>query len=153
MAVNTTIDEYKGISRYIFGINAVEQVGAEAKELTKGRNCLIITDPGVKKAGLVDRVKASLEKEGFHVDVYAEVVPELTLTSAKAVIGVARDKKSDILIGLGGGSSMDTAKVTSGALASPGSLDDYIDGEFPTEGIPVITIPTTSGTGHHQIEI
>lgn len=147
MAVNNTIHEYEGISRYIFGINAVKQVGTEAKELTEGRNCLIITDPGVKKAGLVDKVKAPLEKEGFHADVYAEVVPEPTLASAKAVIEIARDKKSDILIGLGGGSSMDTAKVASGALASPGSLDDYIDGEFPTEGIPVITIPTTSGTG------
>ena len=146
MAVDTNIYEYGGIGRYIFGVNASQQVGSEAKMLTDGRNCLIITDPGVAKVGLVDGVKSSLEKEGFHVDICAEVLPEPTVASIKAIVDVARDKKADILIGVGGGSSMDTAKATARALTSPGSLEDYIGQEFPTEGIPIITIPTTAGT-------
>jgi len=146
MAINTNIYEYGGIGCYIFGVNASLQVGSEAKKLTDGRNCLIITDPGVAKVGLVDGVKSSLEKEGFHVDVCAEVLPEPTIASIKAIVDVARDKKADILIGLGGGSSMDTAKVVGRALTSPGSLEDYIGKAFPTDGIPVITIPTTAGT-------
>jgi len=146
MAVDTNIYEYGGIGRYIFGVNASQQVGSEAKLLTDGRKCLIITDPGVAKVGLVDGVKSSLEKEGFHVDICAEVLPEPTIASIKAIVDTARDKKADILIGLGGGSSMDTAKATARALTSPGSLEDYIGQAFPTDGIPIVTIPTTAGT-------
>lgn len=146
MAVDTNIYEYGGIGRYLFGVNAVEQTGSEAKLLTDGRKCLIITDPGVAKVGLVDGVKSSLEKEGFHVDICAEVLPEPTIASIKAIVDTARDKKADILIGLGGGSSMDTAKATARALTSPGSLEDYIGQAFPTDGIPIVTIPTTAGT-------
>ncbi len=146
MAVDTNIYEYGGIGRYIFGVNASQQVGSEAKMLTDGRNCLIITDPGVAKMGLIDGVKSSLEKEGFRVDICTEVLPEPTMASIKVIVDIARDKKADILIGLGGGSSMDTAKVIAHALTIPCSLEDYIGQAFPTDGIPVITIPTTAGT-------
>ena len=146
MAAETTIYEYNGIGHYIFGVNAVERVGTEAKLLTDGRNCLIVTDPGIVKAGLVDKVKAPLEKEGFHVDICAEVEPEPTLDSLHAVVDAARAKKADILIGIGGGSSLDISKSASRTLKSPGPPEDYIGKAFPNESIPLITIPTTSGT-------
>jgi len=146
MAVDKNIYEYSGIGRYIFGVNASQQVGSEAKMLTDGRNCLIITDPGVAKAGLVDNVKSPLEKEGFHVDICTDVLPEPTLESIRAIIDIARSKKPDILIGLGGGSSMDTAKATSHALSSSGSLEDYVGKSFSENGVALITIPTTAGT-------
>lgn len=147
MALDTKVHVWTGISRFIFGVNAAEQTGSEAKLLTDGRNCLIITDPGVEKVGLVNNVKPSLEKEGFHVEVCAEVEPEPSLTSIKIITDIARKKKVDIIVGIGGGSSMDTAKIVASAVKMTEPLENYLTKALPVEGIPVIAIPTTSGTG------
>lgn len=150
MAVSETeagVFEYTSIGRVLFGANAVEQVGVEASVLVKGRNCLIVTDPGIVKAGAVDRIKISLEKEGFGVDVCDKGQPEPTLSAYQAVLEVAQAKDPDMLVGVGGGSALDIAKAVARALTSSRPLEEYLGKEFDTPGIPLITIPTTSGTG------
>jgi len=145
--VEQQVFEYASIGRVVFGVNAVEQVGLEASSLVEGRRCLIITDPGVTKAGLTDRVEASLKRQGFVVDLCDRVEPEPTVAVYEAVLDAARSSRPDILVGVGGGSALDVAKVVAKALTSAAPLETYLGMAFETEGLPLITVPTTSGTG------
>ena len=143
----TRIFEYTSIGRVLFGAHAAKHTGTEAASLVQGRKCLLITDQGVLQAGLIDAVESSLKTAGFNVDTCAEAKPEPSMANYEAVLQVARSKNPDLLVGVGGGSSLDIAKAVSRALTSPRTLEEYLGREFDTPGIPVITIPTTSGTG------
>ena len=143
---SSEISEYTSIGRALFGVNAQQQVGAEAQKLTKGRKCLVITDPGVEKARLIDGIESSLKEAGFTVSICGQVEPEPTIPGYKRVLEVAKGEKPDVIIGVGGGSSMDTSKTVARALLNPGTLEEYVGKDFPGPGIPLITIPTTSGT-------
>jgi len=138
---------FSSIERVLFGVNAIAQLGAEAKQLDVEKHCLIITDQGVEKAGLVKKVSKPLRKEDFHVEIYGKALPEPTIESVQEAVDYARKTKVDFIVGLGGGSSMDTAKTVGRALTNPGDLRQYLDGGFKEAGIPVIAIPTTAGTG------
>lgn len=138
---------YSSIGHVLFGVHAVEQVGTEASKLVAGRRCLIITDPGIVKAGLISRIEASLNKSAFSLRVCDRVEPEPRLSTYEEILEIARQEKPDIVVGVGGGSSLDVAKVISRALTSSKPLAEYVGQEFDTNGIPIITIPTTSGTG------
>lgn len=136
-------------ARVIFGVGAVNQLGTEIKRLGV-KNGLIVTDPGVPKAGLLEKAKGPLEKEGLKVDVYDKVEPEPPITSIERLLNLAKESKYEYFIGLGGGSSMDTAKAVSVLLNNPGSPEDYFAGgkkEFSKPGVPCVTVPTTAGTG------
>lgn len=138
---------YLSTRRVLFGVNAVKQVGLEAKQLSVGKNCLIVTDSGVVKAGLADRVVKPLKNEGFNVEVCDKAMPEPTLKSIVEIVDYAKKIEVNFVIGLGGGSSMDTAKLIAVAMTNPGDIKDYLTKNFSKPGIPCITIPTTAGTG------
>jgi alcohol dehydrogenase len=136
-------------SRVIFGIGTIERVGSEAKSM-KAQNVLIVTDVGVAKAGLADKVKEPLIKEGLKVEVWDQVEPEPTINSVERLLRYVKQGEFDVLIGVGGGSSMDVAKAVSVLVNNPGDPEDYFAGgkkEFTNVGVPCITIPTTAGTG------
>jgi len=136
-------------SLVIFGIGTVTRVGQEAKRLNAQR-VLIVTDPGVPKAGLLDRVREPLLKEGLEVEVWDEVEPEPSVVNVEKLLDFCRSSKFDLLVALGGGSSMDVAKAVAVLLNNPGAPEDYFPGgkkEFTKPGIPCIAIPTTAGTG------
>lgn len=85
---------------------------------------------------------------GFDVQVYSECVPEPTLRSMQEATDFAREVSPNFVIGLGGGSSIDNAKVISVALTNPGNIRDYLPpNNFSRPGVPCISIPTTSGSG------
>ncbi|MFB0501828.1 MAG: iron-containing alcohol dehydrogenase [Candidatus Bathyarchaeia archaeon] len=138
---------FSSIEKVRFGVDAVAQLGAEAKQLDVDKHCLIITDKGVEKAGLVDKASKPLRKEGFDVEVYSKALPEPTIESVQEAVDSARKTRVDFVVGLGGGSSMDTAKVVGRALTNPGDIRQYLDEGWKEAGIPVIAIPTTAGTG------
>lgn len=144
--IGSQVLEYGSIARVLFGIGAREQVGVEARNLTEGTKCLIITDPGVAKAHLADEIGESLKCEGFSVSICDEVEPEPSISAYKAVLEVAKKEKPDVIVGIGGGSSLDTSKTVARALINPGVLEEFINKEFPKPGVPLITIPTTAGT-------
>ncbi len=148
MSAETTsqIFEYESIARVLFGPEACKQTGEEACNLTEGKNALIITDPGVVKAGLLDEIKTSLAEERFAVGICANVVPEPTVSDFESVLAEARNNKPDVLIGVGGGSSLDVSKVVARGLTNSGALEDYVGEDWNSPGIPLITIPTTAGT-------
>ena len=112
------------------------------------RRAFLVTDPGLVAAGLIDAPAAALRAAGLHVTVYDRVQadpPEhVVLEAAQA----ARDDRADCVIGLGGGSSLDTAKLVPLLAANPQPLAD-IYGPQRARGprLPLIQVPTTAGTG------
>ncbi len=139
-------------ARVVVGTGSVEKVGREATRLlgSSGKKVLIVTDKGVSKVGLIDKVKPYLDKEGLNVTVYDELTAEPSMDSMSACVKFARDGNYNLIVGVGGGASMDTAKVAAGLLTNPGPLEQYAtpaEDRFKYRAAPKILIPTTAGTG------
>ncbi len=130
-----------------FGMNAVEKVADEAKRFNAKR-VLVICDPGVSKAGIAEQVKGIVEKAGLAAGTYCDVEPEPTIESLDRCVAAVKKGGYDLLIGVGGGSSMDTTKGAAVLTVNGGSIRDYfgID-KVPQKGLPYILIATTAGTG------
>jgi len=136
-----------------FGVGALDTLADEASKLVAKR-ALIVTDPGVYQAGLIDPIKEQLSKAELSVDIYSEAEPEPTFPKLNAAAEQLGKKGYDLLVGAGGGSSMDTAKALAILFAHGGKGQDYggID-KVPGPGVPVFTIPTTAGTGSEVTNI
>jgi len=133
--------------RIVFGPKAVDRIGEEVK-LFRGSDVLIVTDGTMVMVGNVDKIKAPLKEEGLKVEVYDKVEPDPRVETADDVAEIAREGGCDVVIGLGGGSSMDMAKVASIGKQVKGSVREYSGVEkVGKKGLPLICIPTTSGTG------
>jgi len=141
---------YDQPKRVIFGSNSVEQAGPEAKRLGAGK-VLIVTDLNVEKAGLASRVQASIEKGGMKTEVYNKISFEPTMDSMQNAVKFGRESPGvDVVVGVGGGSVVDTAKMVAGMLRNPGDPATYlspVEDRFIKGSAPKILIPTTSGTG------
>jgi len=130
-----------------FGVDSLNTLGEEARKLAAKR-VLIVTDPGVYNAGLVNPVKEQLLEAKLKVDVCSEAEPEPSVSKLNAMAEELHKESYDLLIGLGGGSSMDTAKGLSVLLTHGGNAQQYFGiNNVPGPGIPVFTLPTTAGTG------
>jgi alcohol dehydrogenase class IV len=138
---------FHSAGQLLFGRNAVRQVGDAARRLGANR-VLIATDEVLHRAGVVDRVRAPLLESGIAVDVFTGGEPEPSFRAADACINRAREFVPDAVLGLGGGSNMDLAKITAAVLAHGGSPRDYV-GEDMVRGpvLPLICVPTSAGTG------
>jgi alcohol dehydrogenase len=109
---------------------------------------LLVTDPGVKRAGLLDSIYASLESAGIKFDEVADVKPNPRSDDVNKVAELYRGKGIDGLLAVGGGSAMDAAKAISVLLTHEGRVEDY-EGAFALKApvLPIVAIPTTAGTG------
>jgi alcohol dehydrogenase len=109
---------------------------------------LIVTDAGMRAAGTVARVEQLLSVAGVNAGIYDGVTADSGTTLIEEAVGQAREIHADAIIGLGGGSSLDTAKAVAAMVTNSGSILDYIGiDKLPRKGIPVIAIPTAAGTG------
>ncbi len=136
-----------------FGVGSLDKLGSEASHLSV-KNACIITDPGVYKAGLTDPVKEQLSKAQISVDVFTEAEPEPTFARLNAIAAELGKESYDILIGVGGGSSIDMTKGVSAILAHGGRGEDYSGvNKIPGPVIPIVAIPTTSGTGSEATRV
>lgn len=139
--------DYFPRTRVVFGPGTVDRAGELAKELGAER-VFLVTDAGLVAAGHCARLEASLAAAGIEFRRYGEV-PEnpgsKDVSSCRAALG---DWQPDLLIGLGGGSSIDLAKGCNFVLAGGGRMEDYW-GVNKAKGklLPLIAIPTTAGTG------
>jgi len=132
-------------TKIIFGPGAVEEVVAEAKRF--GRKVFLVAGEIIRKIGLLEKVEEPLRKNGFEVE-YFTSEPEPRIEIAKSVTEAVRKQKYDVVIGVGGGSSIDLAKVASIMATNPGDVTDYIGIDLvQNPGLPKILIPTTAGTG------
>jgi alcohol dehydrogenase class IV len=135
-----------------FGAGAIKDAGWELKRLGVTR-ALLVTDPGVAALGIPDRVKEAIEAEGIEVVVYDRSRVEPTIDSLQEAADFALEARVDGFVSVGGGSSMDTAKVATLVTTHPAPILDYVNPPVgkgkkpPTPLLPHLAIPTTSGTG------
>ncbi len=134
-------------TRIVFGLNVIDRLGELSLEIL-ARRILIVTDRGIVAAGHVDRAIRSLETAGIAAFVFDRVRENPTTCDVEDCLEFARAAGIDCLIGLGGGSSMDTAKGCNFLLTNGGSMTDYWGvGKASKPLLPLIAIPTTAGTG------
>jgi len=134
-------------TRLVFGINSVGRVGELARELG-ARRVLVVTDPGIVTAGHAHRVEHILQSCGLGVVVFDEVHENPTTRDVDKCLAVAKSAGIDTIVGLGGGSSMDTAKGCNFLLTNGGRIEDYRGiGKATKPMLPLIAVPTTAGTG------
>lgn len=129
------------------GVGALAKLGPEARRLVAAR-ALIVTDRGVAGAGIAERARLALEQAGVDAVVYDETKAEPDFENVDQCLETARAAMVDLLVGLGGGSSMDLAKGVAAMMTNSGRLIDYYGTDKLTvPALRVIAIPTTSGTG------
>ena len=129
------------------GLGAFEKLGPEAKGMGATR-ALVVTDKGVIDSGIGKKTQEILGKEGIGVEFFDRVIPDPDVACFETCLETARKQKFDLIIGIGGGSSMDIASITSVMLTNPGTVYDYFGvGLVKNPGVPCILIPTTAGTG------
>ncbi|MCX5877238.1 MAG: iron-containing alcohol dehydrogenase [Deltaproteobacteria bacterium] len=134
-------------TRIRFGVDAINDLPALVKELG-GSKVFLVVDPGLVKAGLVERITAPLAKAKIAFELYDKVDPEPGLKLADNGLKLAKKAKCDCVVGAGGGSAMDVAKAVSILLTNGGKAEDYLGlGKIKKPGVPKIMIPTSAGTG------
>lgn len=133
--------------KLIFGRHAIQQLGEVAAWL-KARRVLIVTDAILEKAGVLDQVRKPLADAGVNIACFTGGEPEPSMKAAEACLAAARAFQPEALLGLGGGSNMDLAKITAVLLSHGGHPRDYVgDDKIPGPVWPLICVPTTAGTG------
>ena len=126
---------------------AAELLGARARQLGAGR-VFLVSDQGLVRAGIIEQAEGWLKAAGLDVVTFAKVEPEPSLDGAALCVALARQAEVQVVVGIGGGSVLDTAKVVAMLLRNPGSIEDYLGADrVPQRGVPLILMPTTSGTG------
>jgi alcohol dehydrogenase class IV len=131
----------------LFGRNAISQIGESAARLGAKR-VLIVTDHVLEKAGILQRVREPLVMTGLAVDAFTGGEPEPSMRAAEKCLEQARSFRPDALVGLGGGSNMDLAKITAALLTHGGTIRAFVgEDKIPGPVTPLLCVPTTAGTG------
>ncbi len=140
--------EFSTAGRILFGPEAVKEVGPAISRFGASRRTLIVTDTHLVAAGIVDNVVASLDAAGHAVEVFDGGKPEPSIDLARKTHEVAVETKPDVIIGVGGGSNMDLAKMTAVLVTHGGRPEDYFGFDnVPGPLLPLVCMPTTAGTG------
>ena len=143
--------EFQNPTHLIFGTGSITKLGEATKRY--GKKALIVTGGGsVKRNGTFDKAIASLKTAGIQYVECTGIEPNPRLSSVIRGRDIARREKCDVIIALGGGSTMDAAKAIAAAVLYKGDpWDMFFHGKanqyFPTEALPLITIPTLAATG------
>ena len=139
-------------TRILFGKGQLDRLHTQN---LPGRKALIVISSGksVKKYGYLARLQSQLEKAGISYAVYDKVQPNPTKDGVMEAASMAKAENCDFIIGLGGGSAMDSAKATAIMAANPGDLWDYFIGgsgkalPIPNKALPMVAVTTSAGTG------
>ena len=139
--------EFQPRPRVVFGVGSLARLGALVREYG-GNRVLLVTDPGIVRAGHAARAESVMKTAGVEVSIFDQVAENPTTQVADDCAAVARLERIDFLVGLGGGSSMDTAKGCNFLLSGGGRMEDYWGAGKATHPMrPMIAVPTTAGTG------
>ncbi len=139
--------DFPSRTRLVFGAGSMTRVGEFARE-TGAKKVLLVTDAGIVAAGHAARVQNELIVAGLRVTLFDKARENPTTKCVEDCVAVARAAGIDCIVGLGGGSSMDTAKGCNFILTNGGQMKDYWGvGKATKPMLPFIAIPTTAGTG------
>ena len=130
-----------------YGIGIAESVGEEVKRFG-AKKVLIVTDKGIVKAGLLDKVLEYLKPSKVETIILDEIEPNPKDESVIKGVALAREGKADLVLGVGGGSALDASKAIALVVTNGGSIQDYQGADkVKKPPLPLIVIPTTAGTG------
>ena len=149
MAMGSNFSQYNQIAPVSYGVGALSELADKVKMFGASK-AMLVFDGGVKASGMADRAIGFLEEAGITVTTFDDVKADPTDASCEAIAEIAVAAGSEIVIGLGGGSVLDTSKMVALILKTPGPIAPH----FLTNGLnppapiaPLILIPTTSGSG------
>lgn len=150
---NLTTHTFYSPNKIILGMNTTPIVPEEIKKLGGGR-LLLVTDPGVVQAGLISPVEESLKTKNLDYVLYDAVEPEPPARVIDRGAEIFKSEKCGIILGLGGGSSLDVAKGISLLATNGGKILDYCGVDLvPKKGAPFLLMPTTAGTGSEATRV
>ncbi len=133
----------------VMGRGAVKEVGTLLKDLGAiDGTVAVITDATLAKLGLATRVQENLSTAGIESVLYSDIAGEPTEEVGVSVVGVARRVKPKAVVGIGGGSALDMAKLAAIMVTNAGAVADFFGGKvLANPPVPLVLIPTTAGTG------
>jgi alcohol dehydrogenase class IV len=140
-------------STVIVGAGASKELAAQAKRI-KARSVLVVTDSYIEQCGVAGQITDSLEKEGIKISIFSGVQADPTDKNVLDGLLHLKDTGADLVVGLGGGSPMDVAKVIAVLAKNELPMSQYAGyHNIPKPGVPLIVIPTTAGTGSEVTKV
>lgn len=142
--------ELSRVPAIFFGPGCLKRLKREvAERIAPGSAVMIIADPAMHKLGWTDRVSAMLAEAGMRTALYADFQGEPKASEIDRAAAAARTLEAELVVGIGGGSALDTAKLVAATTKSGISAAAYAlcDTPLPLDALPVIAIPSTAGTG------
>lgn len=139
---------FQTAQKIVAGRHTFEQMADHLHEFAGIKSAFIVTQPIIQKQGFVDHLQSVLQKQGIQVEVSLEINPEPTADNIESVFRHMSQNNFDLIIGIGGGSVLDAAKVLSVMQTNPLTIKEMLGiNHVQAAGIPTLLIPTTSGTG------
>jgi len=141
------VSEFRMPKSVLYGRNSLEKLGEQSKKL--GKRAFIVTDTIMEKLGYLEKCIQQLNKKSITVSTYNKVDAEPTNIHVLEALSLCKEEKCDFIIGIGGGSCIDAAKAVAVLYTNGGEVEDYVEKDIEIENnpLPLIAIPTTSGTG------
>jgi len=131
--------------RTIFGAGSIKSMPKLLEDMNAEKALLVVGANSMKKSGAIGKVAALLS--GKELVIHEGVPVNLPIQAADELADVVREVKPDVVIGMGGGSVLDGAKLAAWIGPDGGKTAEYLDGRRAKKGVPFISVPTTSGTG------
>ncbi|MEI7589901.1 MAG: iron-containing alcohol dehydrogenase [Deltaproteobacteria bacterium] len=138
---------FTGAKKIVFGNGCFNSLPTQIAEM-RAVNPLILVDGALAKLGMEAKVADLFKGSSMKCNIFADISPEPTVEIVDKIATIAKKAKSDIVIGIGGGSAMDVAKAVAVLATNNGKATDYVGlNKVPKAGLPTIMVPTTAGTG------
>ena len=135
------------VKHFIHGAGSIKQAADIVKNLG-GKKAFIVTDPGLAKVGVQKPLEDALTAGGVEWELFAKAELEPSMDSIQACTDAAKAFGADVIIGIGGGSPLDTTKAAAVLMTNEGPIDKYFGMNLvPNACLPMVLIPTTAGTG------
>ena len=131
----------------MFGARCHEQLGEVIGKFDV-KAVVVVTDPGLVKAGVCDKIGELISALGIEYKVFDNIRPDPNIESVDDCLAVIKSIDAQLVVGLGGGSALDVAKCAAAVAGNGGNIADYVGiDKLPRRGLPTVLLPTTSGTG------
>ncbi len=146
---------FNTVPRIVHGWGSIQALPDEIKRLDRNAvRVLIVSDPGIKAVGILDRAASILSGAGLESCTFSAVESEPAFAVALASTAFARAYQPSVVVGIGGGSSLDVAKLTAAMLTNGDPIERYVGMDLVEKpGAPLLLIPTTAGTGSEVTSI